>query len=88
MYGLVRRCSSPNTDRIAHMIDLDDVLEDCGEAENTRPRLILILGDLADQGSLHNAVHLSQPHEIYNLGAQSHVGVSFKNPVYKVVFLV
>lgn len=82
VYGLVRRCSSPNTDRIAHMIDLDDVLEDCGEAENTRPRLILILGDLADQGSLHNAVHLSQPHEIYNLGAQSHVGVSFKNPVY------
>ena len=82
VYGLVRRSSTPNTGRIAHLHSLDDVLEDNGETDNQTPRIVLIFGDLADQASLNDAVKNSNPDEIYNLGAQSHVGVSFKNPVY------
>ena len=39
-------------------------------------------GDLLDSSSLSNIINHVQPHEIYNLGAQSHVGVSFEQPIY------
>jgi GDPmannose 4,6-dehydratase len=64
VYGLVRRLSRPN------LTNIKDVL----------PRITLIDGDLADQGSLNAAVVRSQPEEVYNLGAQSFVGASFSQP--------
>src|SRR5208282_1480798 len=65
VYGLVRRLSTPNTRNIEHLLD----------------RLHLIDGDLLDQASLQTAVQSVEPDEIYNLAAQSFVGVSFTQPV-------
>lgn len=63
--GLVRRHSTPNTERIAHIIkDIE-----------------LIQGDLLDQTSLIEVVQHVRPDEVYNLAAQSHVGLSFKQPI-------
>ena len=73
VHGLVRRSSSFNTLRINHLY------EDPHEAGR---RLILYYADLADSTGLRRAVELSKPDEIYNLGAQSHVKVSFENPEY------
>ncbi len=71
--GLVRRSSSFNTDRIDHLY------KDPHEAE---VRLRLIYGDLNDASSLNQIVRSVKPDEIYNLGAQSHVRVSFDIPEY------
>jgi GDPmannose 4,6-dehydratase len=73
VHGLVRRSSSFNTRR------LDPIYRDPHEA-NTR--LVLHYGDLADGVSLTNLIRDLQPHEIYHLGAQSHVRVSFDIPEY------
>jgi len=73
VHGLVRRSSSFNTSRINH------IYEDPHESGR---RLILYYADLADSTGLRRAVELSRPDEIYNLGAQSHVKVSFENPEY------
>jgi GDPmannose 4,6-dehydratase len=73
VHGLVRRSSSFNTRR------LDPIYRDPHEA-NTR--LILHYGDLADGVSLTNLIRDLQPQEIYHLGAQSHVRVSFDIPEY------
>jgi GDPmannose 4,6-dehydratase len=73
VYGIVRRSSSFNTER------LDDVYQD-PHAENYRLRLIY--GDLSDGSSLMNTLESIRPDEIYNLGAQSHVRVSFDVPEY------
>ncbi len=73
VHGLIRRSSSFNTGR------LDDIYQDPHESHR---RLYLHYGDLIDSHSLLNIISESQPDEIYNLGAQSHVRVSFDIPEY------
>jgi GDPmannose 4,6-dehydratase len=73
VHGLVRRSSSFNTRR------LDPIYRDPHEPE---PALILHYGDLTDAVSLTNLLRELQPDEIYHLGAQSHVRVSFDIPEY------
>ncbi len=65
VFGLVRRLSTPNTQNIHHLLE----------------RIHLVDGDLHDQASLESALRTAQPDEIYNLAAQSFVGVSFNQPV-------
>jgi GDPmannose 4,6-dehydratase len=72
VHGLVRRSSSFSTGRIDHLYR--DAHED--------PKLLLHYGDLTDGQALTNLVQEIEPDEIYNLGAQSHVRVSFDQPVY------
>ena len=75
VHGIVRRSSTFNTARIDHVyVDPHD------ETAN----LFLHYGDLTDGQSLTNLVLNIEPDEIYNLGAQSHVRVSFDAPVYTV----
>ncbi|OYP37325.1 GDP-mannose 4,6-dehydratase [Rhodopirellula sp. MGV] len=75
VHGIVRRSSTFNTDRIEHIyIDPHD----------KNAKLFLHYGDLTDGQSLTNLVLNVEPDEIYNLGAQSHVRVSFDAPVYTV----
>ena len=73
VHGIVRRSSSFNTARIDHL------LQDKHEAGT---RLFLHYGDLTDHGSLVAMLNRLEPDEVYNLGAQSHVRVSFDQPVY------
>ena len=73
VHGIMRRCSTFNTDRI------DSIYRD---PHDQQARLILHFGDLADGTSLRRTLEKTQPNEIYNLGAQSHVGVSFRQPEY------
>jgi GDPmannose 4,6-dehydratase len=73
VHGLIRRASSFNTDRIDHLY-LDPHDPDA--------RLFLHYGDLTDGSSLRRILAKAQPDEIYNLGAQSHVKVSFEEPEY------
>ncbi|MCW2783184.1 MAG: GDP-D-mannose dehydratase [Marmoricola sp.] len=68
VHGLVRRASTLNRVRIDHLHD--------------NPNLHLHYGDLTDGVSLVNLIHAIEPHEVYNLGAQSHVKVSFEMPEY------
>jgi GDPmannose 4,6-dehydratase len=73
VHGLKRRSSSFNTDRIDHMYQ---------DIHETGASLKLHYADLADEGSLANLLYSLAPDEIYNLGAQSHVKVSFEIPEY------
>lgn len=73
VHGLKRRSSSFNTGRI------EDIYQDPHDPD---PRLILHHGDMTDATNLIRIVQESQPHEIYNLAAQSHVQVSFETPEY------
>ena len=73
VHGIKRRASSFNTDRIDHIYQDPHV-------EN--PRFILHYGDLTDSSNLTRIIQQVQPDEIYNLGAQSHVQVSFEVPEY------
>jgi GDPmannose 4,6-dehydratase len=73
VHGLVRRASTFNTER------LDDIYQDPHEI---RPRLRLHYGDLANGLGLANLLRAIQPDEVYHLGAQSHVKVSFEMPEY------
>jgi GDPmannose 4,6-dehydratase len=73
VYGMVRRSSTFNTSRIDH------IYQDPHEAD---VRLRLVYADLADGSSLNQLVKTIRPDEIYNLGAQSHVRVSFEIPEY------
>ena len=73
VHGIKRRASSFNTSRIDHLYQ--DPHED-------NPRFILHYGDLTDSTNLINIIQQVQPDEIYNLGAQSHVAVSFESPEY------
>ena len=73
VHGVIRRSSSFNTGRI------DSIYQDPHEPER---RLILHYGDLNDASSLNRILRLVVPDEIYNLGAQSHVKVSFDMPEY------
>ena len=72
VWGMIRRSSSFNTGRIDH------IYQDPHDA----PRLKLIHGDLNDASSLNRIIRTVEPDEIYNLGAQSHVRVSFDIPEY------
>ena len=72
VHGTVRRSSSINTDRIDHLISR--------YSENKK--FNLHYGDLTDPNSVNNLVSKINPDEIYNLGAQSHVAVSFVNPLF------
>jgi GDPmannose 4,6-dehydratase len=73
VHGIVRRSSSLNTARI------DDIYQDPHEPDR---RLFLHYGDLDDGSSLNRILRIVDPQEIYNLGAQSHVKVSFDTPEY------
>ena len=73
VYGIIRRSSSFNTDRIDHLY------QDPHEAGT---HLRLVYGDLNDSSSLNTILRQIEPDEIYNLGAQSHVRVSFDVPEY------
>ena len=74
VYGIIRRSSTFNTDRIDHLY----------EDPHLNPKLKLIYGDLTDGGNLSTILNDVQPDEVYNLGAQSHVRVSFDQPIYTV----
>ncbi|HJQ34738.1 MAG TPA: GDP-mannose 4,6-dehydratase [Pyrinomonadaceae bacterium] len=73
VYGIIRRSSSFNTDRIDHLYQ---------DPHEEGTRLRLVYGDLNDSSSLNTLIRQVQPDEIYNLGAQSHVRVSFDVPEY------
>jgi GDPmannose 4,6-dehydratase len=73
VHGIKRRASSFNTQRIDHLY------QDPHEPDR---RLILHYGDMTDSSSLTRIIQQSQPDEIYNLAAQSHVAVSFEEPEY------
>ena len=73
VFGVVRRSSSFNTDRIDHLYQ---------DPHKPNTRLRLIFGDLNDSSSLNTILRQTEPDEIYNLGAQSHVRVSFDVPEY------
>ena len=72
VHGTLRRSSTFNTSRIDEIIS----------AEQDTGNLQLHYADLLDSSSLNNLINNIQPDEIYNLAAQSHVAVSFKNPIY------
>jgi GDPmannose 4,6-dehydratase len=73
VHGLIRRASTFNTER------LDDIYQDPHDAQR---QLFLHYGDLTEGGGLVNLVRMVRPDEVYNLGAQSHVRVSFDMPEY------
>lgn len=73
VHGIKRRASSFNTGRIDHLYQDPHELD---------PRLVLHYGDLTDSTNLIRIIQQVQPDEIYNLGAQSHVQVSFEAPEY------
>ena len=73
VHGLIRRSSSFNTGRIDHIYE---------DPHAPNPKLKLHYGDLTDGVNLTNLIREIEPHEVYNLGAQSHVAVSFTMPQY------
>ena len=73
VHGLKRRSSSLNTQRIDHLYE---------DPHKSNPSLILHYGDLTDSTNIIKIIQKIQPDEIYNLGAQSHVSVSFESPEY------
>ena len=73
VHGMVRRSSSFNTGRIDHLYKDPEILD---------KRMFLHYGDLTDSSNLNRLLEKIQPDEIYNLGAQSHVQVSFEVPEY------
>ncbi len=70
VYGMTRRASTENLERISHLVD----------------RIVLIQGDLLDPPSLAAALSQAQPHEVYNLAAQSFVPTSWNQPVLTAEF--
>jgi GDPmannose 4,6-dehydratase len=75
VHGIVRRSSSFNTERIEHLYR---------DPHDPETRLFLHYGDLVDGTGLREILTRVEPDEVYNLGAQSHVRVSFDQPVYTV----
>ena len=73
VYGLIRRASHFNTQRIDHLYQ---------DPHEKNVRLRLVYGDLNDASSLNHIMKTIEPDEVYNLGAQSHVKVSFEIPEY------
>lgn len=72
VHGTIRRSSSVNTDRIDHLI----------AKYQSSNQLNLHYSDLLDSASLYSLINVIKPDEVYNLAAQSHVSVSFKNPIF------
>ncbi|HIK45866.1 MAG TPA: GDP-mannose 4,6-dehydratase, partial [Leptolyngbyaceae cyanobacterium M65_K2018_010] len=75
VHGIIRRTSTINTDRIDHLYE---------DPHSETAKLFLHYGDLTDGTTLRRILEEVQPTEIYNLGAQSHVRVSFDSPEYTV----
>jgi GDPmannose 4,6-dehydratase len=73
VHGIKRRASSLNTDRIDHIYQ---------DSHESNPMFFLHYGDLTDSLNLTRLLKYIQPDEVYNLGAQSHVAVSFESPEY------
>jgi len=73
VHGIKRRSSLFNTDRIDHLYE---------DPHNNNPKLKLHFGDLTDSTNIIRIIQEVQPDEIYNLGAMSHVQVSFETPEY------
>ncbi len=73
VHGIKRRSSLFNTDRIDHLYQ---------DPHEKNPRFVLHHGDMTDSSSLIRIIQQTQPDEIYNLAAQSHVAVSFEEPEY------
>ncbi|GGN04522.1 GDP-mannose 4,6-dehydratase [Thermus composti] len=73
VHGIIRRASTFNTDRIDHLYK---------DPHDPEARLFLHYGDLTDGTGLRRILEKVQPDEVYNLGAQSHVKVSFEQPEY------
>ncbi|SMH56181.1 GDP-mannose 4,6-dehydratase [Maritimibacter sp. HL-12] len=73
VHGIKRRASSLNTQRIDHIYE---------DPHEPNPKLKLHYGDLTDTSNLTRVISEIQPDEVYNLGAQSHVAVSFESPEY------
>ena len=73
VHGIIRRASNFNTNRIDHIYQ---------DPHFTNANLKLHYGDLCDADSIARILHISQPDEVYNLGAQSHARVSFDMPIY------
>jgi GDPmannose 4,6-dehydratase len=73
VHGIIRRSSSFNTQRLDHILR---------DAHDPSARLFLVHGDLSDSSALNTILRQVVPDEIYNLGAQSHVRVSFDVPEY------
>jgi GDPmannose 4,6-dehydratase len=74
VWGIIRRSSSFHTGRIDHLY----------QDPHNQPKLHLVYGDLTDGTNLASLINEVQPDEVYNLGAQSHVRVSFDIPIYTV----
>jgi len=72
VHGTIRRSSSINTERIDNLI----------ATYQPQEKLVLHYSDLLDSASIFNLINYIEPDEIYNLAAQSHVSVSFKNPIF------
>lgn len=73
VHGIIRRSSSFNTQRLDHLINNSEIYNQ---------KLFLHYGDLTDSATIERLIDKFEPDEIYNLGAQSHVKVSFDVPVY------
>ena len=73
VHGIIRRSSTFNTERIDHLYQ---------DPHKPETKLYLHYGDLSDSNGLHRVIEEVRPDEIYNLGAQSHVKVSFDEPEY------
>lgn len=73
VHGIKRRASSFNTERVDHIYQ---------DRHNQNPNFFLHYGDLTDTSNLVRLIKEIQPDEVYNLGAQSHVAVSFESPEY------
>jgi len=74
VWGIVRRSSTFGTERIDHLY----------KDPHKGPKLKLVYGDLTDGGNLSTIINDINPEEVYNLGAQSHVRVSYDTPIYTV----
>ncbi len=75
VHGIIRRSSSFNTSRVEHLFK---------DPHNPKAKLFLHYGDLSDSSNLRRVLEQVEPCEVYNLGAQSHVRVSFDQPEYTV----
>ena len=71
VFGMIRRASYPHTQRVDHLLKTND-------DRDPESRFKLMYGDLSDVSSIRNIIEKVQPDELYNLGAQSHVGISFE----------
>ena len=77
VHGIIRRSSSFNTGRIEHLY-IEELIKDM----HNKRKIQLHYGDMTDSTNLIRVIQQTQPDEIYNLAAQSHVKVSFDMPEY------